>query len=115
MELQKGQQPPYRPIYSLGLVELETLKTYIETHLKIRFIQASKCLASTFSILFNKKPNSSFCLCVDYWGRNNFTIKNQYLLLLIGKSLNRLGQVQKFTQLHLTSIYHQIKIKKDNK
>ena len=38
IELQDGKQLPYGPIYSLGPVELETLKTYIETHLKTGFI-----------------------------------------------------------------------------
>ena len=37
-ELQKGQQPPYGPIYSLDSVELETLKTYIKTNLANGFI-----------------------------------------------------------------------------
>lgn len=32
------KQPSYRPIYALNLVKLETLKTYIETHLKTGFI-----------------------------------------------------------------------------
>ncbi len=34
IELIDGKQPPYKPIYALSPVELETLKTYIETHLK---------------------------------------------------------------------------------
>ena len=38
IDLEDGKQPPYRPIYSPDLVELETLKTYIETHLKTGFI-----------------------------------------------------------------------------
>ena len=38
IDLEDDKQPPYGPIYSLGLVELETLKTYIETHLKTGFI-----------------------------------------------------------------------------
>ena len=38
IKLQKGQQPPYRLIYSLGLVEVKTLKTYIETNLANGFI-----------------------------------------------------------------------------
>ena len=38
IDLEDGKQPPYGPIYSLALVELETLKTYIETHLKTGFI-----------------------------------------------------------------------------
>ena len=42
IELQEGQQPPYGPIYSLGPVELEMLKTYIETNLANGFIWPSK-------------------------------------------------------------------------
>ena len=29
IKLEEGKQPSFEPIYSLGLVELETLKTYI--------------------------------------------------------------------------------------
>ena len=38
IDLANGKQPPYKPIYSLGPVEVKTLKTYIETHLKTGFI-----------------------------------------------------------------------------
>ena len=65
INLEDGKQSPYRPMYSLGLMELETLKTYIEPHLKTGFIQPSKSPASA-SILFDKKPYSSLRLCVDY-------------------------------------------------
>ena len=58
IKLIEGKQPPYGPIYSLGLVELETLKAYIETLLKIRFIRPFKYPAGA-SILFHKKPNGS--------------------------------------------------------
>ena len=111
IDLEDGKQPFYRPIYSLDLVELETLKTYIETYLKIGFIWSSKSLAGAF-ILFDKKPDGILRLCIDYWGLNNLTIKNQYPLLPIGKSLDRLDRAKRFTQLDLTSAYHQIRIKK---
>ena len=104
-------QPSYGPIYSLGLVELETLKTYIETKLANSFIRPSKSPAGAF-ILFNKKPNRSLRLCVYYWGLNNLTIKNQYPLPLVGEFLDQLGQAWRFTQLDLTSAYHQIRIRK---
>lgn len=58
IKLEDGKQPPYRLIYSLGPVELEMLKTYIETHLKNSLILPSKFSAGT-SILFHKKPNNS--------------------------------------------------------
>ena len=38
IELENGKQPPYGPIYSLGPVELETLKTYIKINLANGFI-----------------------------------------------------------------------------
>ncbi len=38
IKLVKGKLPLYSPIYSSESVELETLKTFIKTHLKIGFI-----------------------------------------------------------------------------
>ena len=109
IELEEGKQPSFRPIYSLGLVELETLKTYIETNLANSFIWLSKSLAGA-PILFDRKPDRSLRLCVDYWGLNNITIKNRYLLSLIGESLDWLGQAKRFTQLDLTNAYHRMRI-----
>ena len=51
IDLLDNKQPPYGPIYSLGPVELETLKIYIKANLASRFIRPSKSLASTL-ILF---------------------------------------------------------------
>ena len=75
IELQQSQQPPYRSIYSLGSVKLETLKTYIETNLTNGFIRPLKSLAVA-SILFVKKPDGSLRLYNNYQGLNNLTIKN---------------------------------------
>ena len=38
INLEDGKQSPYKPIYSLGPVKLETMKTYIKTYLKTGFI-----------------------------------------------------------------------------
>ncbi len=105
IKLIEGKQPPYGPIYALGLVELEILKAYIETYFKTGFIQPSKFPTSA-SIFFNKKFHGSLCLYVDYWGLNNLTIKNRYLLPLIGETLNCWSRAKQFTQLDLTSTYH---------
>ena len=112
-KLEESKQPPYGPIYSLGPVKLETFKTYIKTNLANGFIRALKSPAST-PILFVHKLNDSLCLCVNYWGLNNLTIKNRYPLPLIGKSLDWLGQAKRFTQLKLTSAYHRMRIKEGN-
>ena len=113
IELQDGKQPLYGPIYSLGPVELETLKTYIEIHLKTGLIQPSKFLVVA-PIWLDKKPNNSLWLCVNYSSLNNLTIKNWYPLPLIGEALDRLDRVKQFTQLDLTSVYHQMRIREVN-
>ena len=61
IELQEDQQPPYKSIYSLGPVELKTLKTYIETNLTNGFIWPSKSLTGAL-ILFVGKPDNNLRL-----------------------------------------------------
>ena len=95
IKLKENKQPLFWPIYSLRPVELETLKTYIKTNLTISFIRLFKFLIKA-PILFDKKPNKSLRLCMNYWGLNNITIKNQYLLPLISKLLDQLSQVKRF-------------------
>ena len=87
IKLEEGKQPSFGSIYSLDLVELETLKTYIKTNLANSFIRLSKSPAGA-PILFDRNLDKSFCLCVNYWSLKNITIKNQYSLPLIGESLN---------------------------
>ncbi len=45
IKLVDDQQPPYNLIYSLGLIELEILKIYIENNLVNSFIRSSKSFA----------------------------------------------------------------------
>ena len=112
IELEKDKQSPFGPIYSLGLVGLKTLKTYIETNLANVFIRPSKFPAGV-PIFFDQKRDGSLRLCVDYWGLNNITIQNRYLLPLIRESFNELGRAKRFTQLNLTNTYHQMRICED--
>ena len=96
IKLIDGQQLPYKPIYSLGPIELETLKAYIKTNLANGFIKSSKSPAVT-PIVFDWKSNGFLQLCIDYWGLNNLTIKNRYPLPLIGELLDRLKRARWFT------------------
>ena len=59
IKLANSHQPPYRSIYSLDPVELETLKAYIETNLANAFITPTNSPANT-PILFNQKLDGSF-------------------------------------------------------
>ena len=74
-------------MYSLSLMELETLKTYIKNNLANAFIKSSKLIIEAF-ILFDKKPNKNLRLCVDYQALNNQTMQNRYSLSLVSKPLD---------------------------
>ena len=65
IELKEYKQPSYKPIYSLGLVKLKTLNTYIKTNLANSFIWLLKSPAIT-PILFVCKSNSRLYLHVNY-------------------------------------------------
>ena len=65
IKLEKSKQPFFKSIYSLGPIELEILKTYIETNLANNFIRLSKSSIGA-PILFDRKPNKSLCFYVDY-------------------------------------------------
>ena len=65
----------YGLIYSLGFVELETLKAYIENNLANGFIRSSKSPAEV-SIFFDNRSDGSLRLYLNYQGFNNLTIKN---------------------------------------
>ena len=114
IELEDGKEPIYGLIYSLGPVELWTLKIYIETNLGNGFIRPLKSPASA-PILFVRKPNDSLRLVVNYQDLNNLSIKNWYQLPLIGESLDQLGQAKHSTQLDFNSAYHRIRIKEGDK
>ncbi len=105
LELVDDWQSPYGFIYSLGPVEPETLKAYIKNNLANNFIKPTK-FPTGAPIFFDKKPDGSLRLCVDYQGLNNLTIKNRYPLPLVKESLDSLGRARHFTQLDLTYAYH---------
>ena len=87
IELVDNWQSSYQPIYNLAAIELETLKTYIKINLANGFIRSSKFLAEAH-IFFDREPNGNFQIYVDYQRLNSLTIKNQYLLSLVGESLD---------------------------
>ena len=65
IKLEEDKQLPFGLIYSLGLVELETLKIYIKTNLANGFIWPFKS-STRIPILFNKKSNRSLRFYIDY-------------------------------------------------
>ena len=90
IELIDDWQLFYGFIYSFGLLELEILKIYIENNLANNFIWPFKSSARAL-IFFDKKPNKSLWLYIDYQGFNNLIRKNCYLISLIRLLFNWLG------------------------
>ena len=70
INLLDNKQTLYGPIYSLGIVELENLKTYIKANLANSFIKPSKSPSGCL-ILFVRKNVGTLYLYVDYRGFNN--------------------------------------------
>lgn len=59
IELEENKKLFYSPIYSLGLIKLKILKTYIKTYPKTEFIGSSKSLAD-IPIFFDQKQDGIF-------------------------------------------------------
>lgn len=65
IKLKKSKQLLFETVYSPELVELKTLKLYIETNLANNFIWPSKSSARA-PIFFIWVLDGSLWLCVDY-------------------------------------------------
>jgi hypothetical protein len=82
IDLVEGVQLPFEPIYNLSQDKLAMLRKYINENLEKGFIWHSKSLVGAL-ILFVKKNDGSFQMCVDDHGFNLLTINNRYPLPLI--------------------------------
>ncbi|GKD28061.1 putative reverse transcriptase domain-containing protein [Tanacetum coccineum] len=65
-------------------------------------------------ILFVKKKDGSFRMCIDYRELNKLTIKNRYLLPGIDDPFDQLQGSQYFSKIDLRSGYHQLRVHEDD-
>ena len=94
--------------------ELLVLQKYLKEHLSKGFIQVSSSSAA-FSVIFVKKSESGLCLCVDYHGLNNLTVKNRYSLSLIRETLNLLTLSVIFTKLNIIAAFNKLQMAEGKK
>lgn len=101
---------PCLPLYRLSPLEQGELKRTIDDLLAKGFIRPSH---SPFGspVIFVKKKDGSFRMCVDYRRLDANTVKSSYPIPRVDESLDRLAGARIFTQLDLTSGYHQVRIK----
>nr|GEX94212.1 putative reverse transcriptase domain-containing protein [Tanacetum cinerariifolium] len=65
------------------------------------------------SILFIKKKDGSFRICIDYREQNKLTVKNRYPLLRIDDLFNQLQGSSVHSKIDLRSGYHQLRFHKE--
>ncbi|KAI7279554.1 hypothetical protein KC343_g1963 [Hortaea werneckii] len=111
VDLEEGQRPPHRHLYSMSERELTTLREYWDTALQNGWIRCSASEAGA-PILFVPKKDGSLRLCVDYRGLNAITKKNRHPLPLISETLDRLGRAACYSSIDLKDAYHRIPVKK---
>ena len=90
--------------------ELRELKAQLQELLNKGFIRPS---ASPWGaqVLFVKKKDGSFQMCIDYRQLNKVTIKNKYPLPRIDDLFDQLQGACVFSKIDLRSGYHQLKIR----
>ena len=109
IELEEGTTPPLGTIYSLTLVELTALRTFIDKNLTTGFIRPTSS-SHAAPVLFIKKKDRSLRLCVDYRGLNKLTKKDHYPLPLISDLLDSPSRAKIYTKIDLRHAYHLVRI-----
>ncbi|GKA19681.1 putative reverse transcriptase domain-containing protein [Tanacetum coccineum] len=71
-------------------------------------------LVSGAPILFVKKKDGSFRMCIDYRELNKLTVKNCYPLLRIDDLFDQLQGSSVYSKIDLRSGYHQLRIKEED-
>ena len=101
--------PPYR----MAPAELKELKTQLQELVDRGFIRPSFSPWGA-SVLFVKKKDDTWRLCIDYRQLNKVTIRNKYPLPRIDDLFDQLQGARVFSKIDLRSGYHQLRIRELN-
>lgn len=110
IDLYPGTEPYSRAPYRFNIDELKELKLQLDDLLKKGFIKPSVSPWGS-PVLFQKKKDGTYRLCIDYQGLNKQTIKNKYPPSYIDELLSQVSGAKVFSKIDLRFGYHQIKIK----
>ena len=110
IDLTPGTAPISKSLYRMSPAELKELKRQIKELEEKQFIRPSMSPWGA-PVLFVKKKDGSWRLCVDYRELNKVTIKNRYPLPRIDDLFDQLQGSRVFSKIDLQSGYHQLKIK----
>ncbi|KAJ9519727.1 hypothetical protein QJQ45_013405 [Haematococcus lacustris] len=109
IDLEPNKRPPVRSTYAMSTLELAELKQQITEMQEKGFIRPSTSPYGS-GVLFVRKKDGTFRMCIDYRPLNRITIKNRYPLPRIDNLLDRLHGASVFSKIDLRQGYHQIRI-----
>ncbi|GKB60246.1 hypothetical protein Tco_0916432, partial [Tanacetum coccineum] len=113
IELTPGATPVAKSPYRLAPSELEELSGQLKELQDKGFIRPSSSPWGA-PVLFVKKKDGSFRMCIDYRELNKLTVKNRYPLPRIDDLFDQLQGSQFFSKIDLRSGYHQLRVHEDD-
>ncbi|KAD2393085.1 hypothetical protein E3N88_40062 [Mikania micrantha] len=113
IDLIPGAKPIAKAPYRLAPSELQELMTQLQDLLDKGFIRPSISPWGA-PVLFVKKKDGSFRMCIDYRELNKLTVKNKYPLPRIDDLFDQLQGASWFSKIDLRSGYHQIKVREED-
>nr|GEW96092.1 retrotransposon protein, putative, Ty3-gypsy subclass [Tanacetum cinerariifolium] len=113
IDLILGAAPVARAPYRLAPSEMKELFEQLRELLEKGFIRPSSSPWGA-SVLFMKKKDGSFRMCIDYRELNKLTIKNRYPLPRIDDLFDQLQGFSVYSKIDLRSGYHQIRIREED-
>jgi hypothetical protein len=106
-------KPPASKLYPLSPAQLSELRSQLTELLDRGFIRPSESPYGA-PILFVKKHDGGWRMCVDYRDLNKITVRNQHPLPRIDEMFQQLQGAKYFSKLDLASGYHQIRMHPDS-
>ncbi|GKA98263.1 putative reverse transcriptase domain-containing protein [Tanacetum coccineum] len=113
IELILGATLVAKSLYRLVPYELEKLSRQLKELQDKGFIRPSSSPWGA-PVLFVKKKDGSFSMCIDYRELNKLTVKNRYPLSRIDDLFDQLQGSQFFSKIDLRSGYHQLRVYEDD-
>nr|GFC06652.1 putative reverse transcriptase domain-containing protein [Tanacetum cinerariifolium] len=113
IDLIPGATPVARTPYRLAPSELKELSEQLKELSEKGFIRPSSSPWGA-PVLFVKKKDGSFRICIDYQELNKLTIKNKYPLPRIDDLFDHLQGSSVYSKIDLRSGYHQLRIREED-
>ncbi|GJR29613.1 putative nucleotidyltransferase, ribonuclease H [Tanacetum coccineum] len=113
IELIPGVVPVAKSPYRLAPTEMQELSNQLKELQEKGFIRPSSSPWGA-PVLFVKKKDGSFRMCIDYRELNKLTVKNRYPLPRIDDLFDQLQGSRYFSKIDLRSGYHQLRVREED-